>query len=1444
MLLSKEIEDLHDDDFEGSNDECRIFREVFFRNNTDSASKRFLVTGFINFECEDNKQTDTSLCSNSENSAVTSQSSKDLYMGDSCNVPEDSRGTSGPVSFSERFTLVEGNDHDVNVKRMKLSDDELCNLKPDFEKFFDSSAPLKEIVSGMSPPASESVYKKVRCHLVESSDQGVKYRCYLLKRHLQMERACSFSDRDAMKCRLSSLDGSDRKEVVVSKAIASPVSQESFATKLLVASPPVAVADKSGPPLFSEDRPKKSVFLELDALYASPSVESLKDPRPLLHDHINHVLIAAGWSIEKRKRNSRPHEESVYRSPEGRPIREFPKAWRLCGENLFADRYSLVQENDAKEWTDISQFWSNLSNVLTYIDKKINEAETAITLAHRWSLLDPFITVVFIDKKIGALRKGNAVTAKRSIVVEKKQKNNAVLVMKDVGCIKNQFARRDLPAAISDSSLASGSALTVFEGTYHMADEKGEQFGDGRPLKFGQHAQKGAVRTLKGVSIYMADEKGTCSIDTVDAMANQGGGMLEKKRSSLDPSSLQACVSDGMCIQSGKGLYDVPITSENVDVMRSETVSPHQDSNMNSPSCDKQISDHNMELSVDIVKAASNDIWDEKDEWLEGLVTDKVGSHLLQSLEDVPNCTIKNGLAQGDDPDKTYAQLDFSLCGDAPISHKIVIPGVLHPSGHIRNEGGRAVEASELKTDGTYLSADAILKKKMRRKSKKISEIKLSTLYRNEILGLPLPSRAELQNIHEHDPELESEEMEESLMAIARNNGGCKRSSSLSSSQCQSERKRSKFKKFHHSVDSSGGLVQVVHDGDFSEEFNIENNTNNESLHVNIGSKPETKYGNGQRNSSSCQIEDDDLLIAAIIQNRNASSSTKRPSSKMKVKKSKAPNKLKKRKGNCKLLPRSVGKGGRHATDGKWTSSGVRTVLSWLIDAGVISSNDVIQYRNLKDNAVVKDGYVTRDGIVCKCCTELFSVCNFKIHAGFKLNRPCRNLFMESGKSFTLCQLQAWSTEYKVRKGGIKNVQIDEIDQNDDSCGLCGDGGELICCDNCPSTFHQACLSAKELPEGNWYCPNCTCRICGDLVKDREASSSFLALKCSQCEHKYHMPCLKEKCVKEVGGDARFCGENCQEIYSGLQGLLGFVNHIADGFTWTLLRCIHDDQKVHSSQKLALKAECNSKLAVALTIMEECFLSMVDPRTGIDMIPHVLYNRGSDFARLNFNGFYTVVLEKDDALVSVASIRVHGVTVAEMPLIATYEKFRSKGMCRLLMNAIEKMLKSVKVEKIVVAAIPSLVETWTLGFGFKPVEDDEKASLKKINLMVFPGTILLKKSLYENQETDKQAGTDCALPLEAAKLTKLDASIKEELVIESAQLSNANCCVEGGAEMEIGCPDSQNLQVGESYEELASTIVDSQLELAPNVESESVYDVRQLSPMEQSQKADMLDEQQ
>jgi N-acetylglutamate synthase-like GNAT family acetyltransferase len=191
------------------------------------------------------------------------------------------------------------------------------------------------------------------------------------------------------------------------------------------------------------------------------------------------------------------------------------------------------------------------------------------------------------------------------------------------------------------------------------------------------------------------------------------------------------------------------------------------------------------------------------------------------------------------------------------------------------------------------------------------------------------------------------------------------------------------------------------------------------------------------------------------------------------------------------------------------------------------------------------------------------------------------------------------------------------------------------------------------------------------------------------------------------------------------------MNDVSDGYSWTLLRCC--DQKVQSAAAqrfVALKAECNLKLAVGLTIMEECFLPMVDPTTGIDMITHALYNRGSEFARLNYHGFYTVVLEKDDAIISIASLRIHGVKVAEMPLIATCSKYRRQGMCRRLLNAVEEMLRFYKVEKLVISAIPNLEETWKLGFGFESLEESEKiASVGDANFMVFPGTIWLKKSL-------------------------------------------------------------------------------------------------------------------
>ncbi|XP_026171023.1 chromodomain-helicase-DNA-binding protein 3 isoform X2 [Mastacembelus armatus] len=60
---------------------------------------------------------------------------------------------------------------------------------------------------------------------------------------------------------------------------------------------------------------------------------------------------------------------------------------------------------------------------------------------------------------------------------------------------------------------------------------------------------------------------------------------------------------------------------------------------------------------------------------------------------------------------------------------------------------------------------------------------------------------------------------------------------------------------------------------------------------------------------------------------------------------------------------------------------------------------------------------------------------------------------------------------------GIPTGAEEEDDDHMEFCRVCKDGGELLCCDTCTSSYHIHCLNPPlpEIPNGEWLCPRCRC---------------------------------------------------------------------------------------------------------------------------------------------------------------------------------------------------------------------------------------------------------------------------------------------------------------------------------------------------------------------------------
>ncbi|XP_075868349.1 chromodomain-helicase-DNA-binding protein 4-like isoform X3 [Nelusetta ayraudi] len=138
-----------------------------------------------------------------------------------------------------------------------------------------------------------------------------------------------------------------------------------------------------------------------------------------------------------------------------------------------------------------------------------------------------------------------------------------------------------------------------------------------------------------------------------------------------------------------------------------------------------------------------------------------------------------------------------------------------------------------------------------------------------------------------------------------------------------------------------------------------------------------------------------------------------------------------------------------------------------------------------KKEAEDGDGYETDHQDYCEVCQQggeiiLCDTCPRAYHM------VCLDPDMEKAPEGTWscphCEKEGiqWEAREEGSEAEEDNGDAGEMEEDDhhmEFCRVCKDGGELLCCDSCPSSYHIHCLNPPlpEIPNGEWICPRCTC---------------------------------------------------------------------------------------------------------------------------------------------------------------------------------------------------------------------------------------------------------------------------------------------------------------------------------------------------------------------------------
>ncbi|KAE8679392.1 Acyl-CoA N-acyltransferase with RING/FYVE/PHD-type zinc finger domain isoform 4 [Hibiscus syriacus] len=423
------------------------------------------------------------------------------------------------------------------------------------------------------------------------------------------------------------------------------------------------------------------------------------------------------------------------------------------------------------------------------------------------------------------------------------------------------------------------------------------------------------------------------------------------------------------------------------------------------------------------------------------------------------------------------------------------------------------------------------------------------------------------------------------------------------------------------------------------------------------------------------------------------------------------------------------------------------------------------------------EGYKKGGGIICRCCNCEVSPSKFEAHAGWASRRkPYAYIYTSNGVSLH---------ELAISLSKDRHYSAED---DDDACFICADGGNLLLCDGCPRAFHKECASLSTV-HGHWYCTYCQnmfmrekcvennanavaagrilgvdaiekitsrcirivenikaelsgCALCRACDFSKSGFGPRTVLLCDQCEKEYHIGCLrthKMADLREIPRGMWFCTSDCSRIHSTLQKLLICGSEkLPDSFL-VVIKKKHVEKGLSADINIDVRwrllsgkfasPETRLLLSQAVGIFHECFDPIVDVKTGLDLIPCMVYGR--NLKGQEFGGMYCAVLTINSFVVSAGIIRVFGQEIAELPLVATSIANRGKGYFQLLFTCIEKLLAFLNVKNILLPAAEEAESIWIDKFGFKKLGLDQLREYKRscCQMVIFQGTSMLQREV-------------------------------------------------------------------------------------------------------------------